>query len=780
LLACVVVAAAAPPKLKVKPLRSGPAIWKTDCAACHGDNGEGAAGYPKPLTGTRSVGQLTPLIAKTMPPGGPRLSNAEATRVASHLHSAFYSPVARERNRPARVALSRLTVSQMRLAVSDLIQSFRPEQPTPAENGLRAEYFRARSFNNNDRLVQRIDPDVRFDFGTEVPVVDKGFDPYQFSIRWQGRLDAPDTGEYEIVVHTDQAFRVWVNDTQVPLIDAWVKSGTETAFRAPIFLTGGRSYALRLEFSKSTQGVDDTKNQGKRKVPPAFVRLAWRRPKLEEEPIPSRFLIPALGRTRFVVSQSFPPDDRSMGYERGNAVNPAWADAVTSVALDASRHVVANLRELSGVAPDAPDRKAKLMAFCEQFVERAFRRPLDSESKQFHVRRIFEETPDPDLAVRRTLLLALKSPRFLYHDDPAVDDTWARAARLSFALWDTIPDDLLRKAAASGKLATGEGMRSEAQRLAGDARASHKLKAFLLSWLRVEAVPEIVKDSKRFPGFGQVEATDLRTSLELFLDSILQSKDADFRELLLSDAVFLNGRLAKHYGVDLPADAPFQKVAVDPGKRAGVLTQPYMLSTFAYLGGSSPIHRGVLVVRSVLGRTLAPPPVAVAPSPPDLHPKLTTRQRVELQTKPAACISCHDTINKIGFALENFDAIGKWRDSDNGSKVDARGGWRTENGRWVAVDGPVDLSRKLADSREVQAAFAAKCFQYLSRQPIRGYGENAHKDLMRAFVSGKYGVRNLTAEAAVLAAFPVPGGSKVSQAQSHDVSGGARSGRTQP
>ncbi|MFY7951072.1 MAG: hypothetical protein ACOVT5_01070, partial [Armatimonadaceae bacterium] len=102
------------------------------------------------------------------------------------------------------------------------------------------------------------------------------------------------------------------------------------------------------------------------------------------------------------------------------------------------------------------------------------------------------------------------------------------------------------------------------------------------------------------------------------------------------------------------------------------------------------------------------------------------------------------------------------------------------NGRWVAVDGPVDLARKLVDSREVQAAFVSKCFQYLSRQPIRGYGENAHKDLMRAFVSGKYGVRNLTAEAAVLAALPVPVGSKVSQAQSHDVSVGARSGRTQP
>ena len=782
-IACAVVSAAAPgapPKRAAKPDRTGAVIWKSDCAPCHGDKGEGAAGYPKPLAGTRSPLQLAAVIGRTMPPGGPRLSKADAERVAEHAHAAFYSPVARERNRPARVALARLTVSQLRLAVSDLIQSFRPEPPAPAENGLRAEYLKARRFNNADCLVQRIDPEVRFDFGTAVPIDGQGFDPYQYSIRWQGRLFAPDTGEYEIVLHTDQAFRIWVNDTETPLIDAWVKSGTDTAFRAPIFLTGGRSYALRLEFSKSTQGVDDTKDQNKRKIPPAFVRLAWRRPKLEEDTIPARCLVPAIGRTRFVVSQAFPPDDRSMGYERGNSVTAAWDDAVTSVALDASRHVVANLRELSGVAADAPERKAKLMVFCEQFVERAFRRTLDKDTHEFHVRRIFAETPDPELAVRRTILLALKSPRFLYADDPTADDPWARASRLALTLWDTIPDETLRQAAASGALSTPDGLRAQAKRMAADPRATHKLRQFLLGWLRVDSVPEIVKDPKRHPGFGQAEATDLRSSLELGLDQVLASPHADFRNLLLSDNVYVNGRLAKQYGLDLPADAPFQPVKLDSGRRAGVLSHPYVLSTFAYLGGSSPIHRGVMVVRSVLGRTLAPPPVAVAPSPPDLHPRLTTRQRVELQTKPAACISCHDTINKIGFALENFDAIGKWRDTDNSAKVDARGGWRTENGRWVAVDGAVELARQLADSREVQSAFAAKCFQFLARQPIRGYGENAPRDLVRAFAGGKFDMRNLSVEAALLAAKPAPALPAVTQVSPAHAPGAPLPRRTEP
>jgi len=139
-------------------------------------------------------------------------------------------------------------------------------------------------------------------------------------------------------------------------------------------------------------------------------------------------------------------------------------------------------------------------------------------------------------------------------------------------------------------------------------RARAKVREFLLQWLKVEHSPDLAKDPKQFPDFDKALASDLRTSLELFLDDVVWGDSSDFRQLLLADSLFLNGRLAKFYGVDLPADAPFQKVTHEPRERAGVLSHPYLMATFAYTSTSSPIHRGVFVARSVLGRSLRPPP----------------------------------------------------------------------------------------------------------------------------------------------------------------------------
>src|SRR5207253_383016 len=128
----------------------------------------------------------------------------------------------------------------------------------------------------------------------------------------------------------------------------------------------------------------------------------------------------------------------------------------------------------------------------------------------------------------------------------------------------------------------------------------------------------------------------------------------------------LNGRLAQLYGGDLPADAPFRKVAPRSGERAGVLTHPYLLAKFAYTSTSSPIHRGVFLARNVLGVSLRPPPDAFTPLAPDLHPNLNTRERITLQTSPTTCTSCHNVINPLGFTLEHYDAIGRFRDREKG------------------------------------------------------------------------------------------------------------------
>ena len=306
-----------------------------------------------------------------MPPGAKKCSAADAPKVAAYIHDAFYSPLAQERNRPARVALSRLTVRQLKNAVTDLVGSFRDPVPVGKTQGLRAEYFRANAFQEKDRVIERVDTEIRFNYGQYAPSGGK-FDPHQFSMRWQGSVVAPDTGVYEIVVHTEHATNLWVNDLEKPVINAWVKSGTNTKHSASIYLVGGRTYPIRLEFSKSKQGVDDSEKNKDRPVPKASITLAWKRPHQIEEPISSRHLLPTTAPEAFVVSAPFPPDDRSMGYERGNTVSKDWDEATTSAALETADYIVAHLKELAGSADD----KEMLKAFCRKFVERAHRRPL--------------------------------------------------------------------------------------------------------------------------------------------------------------------------------------------------------------------------------------------------------------------------------------------------------------------------------------------------------------------------------------------------------------------
>lgn len=742
--------------------RTGEQVYSRRCASCHGAKGEGTKLYRKPLTGIRTVPELSSFISQSMPPGPHKCPTPEARKVAAYVYDAFYSPIAQARNRPPRVALSRLTVRQYRNAVTDLIGSFRPtvrhdssaSPGSPAPSGIRGEYFKSARMRQADRVFERVDPEIRFDYGQAGPTPEQS-DPYQFSMRWQGSVLAPDTGEYEFIVRTEHAVQLWVNDSKQPLIDALVKSGSDNEYRASLYLLGGRTYPLRLEFSKGVQGVDNIAKVKEKPPTKASLSLLWKRPKLAAEVIPQRCLVPPSAPVTYVVTTPFPPDDRSLGYERGNSVSKAWDEATTAAALETAAYTVSHLHELSGVPDDASDRKLRLQAFCGQFVERAFRRPLTDEQQRFYVDRRFDGAPDLETAIKRVVILALKSPRFLYRDiDPARPDAFDVASRLSFGLWDSLPDASLLKAAAAGELATREQVERQADRMAPDPRVWSKLREFLLQWLKVDQVPDLAKDSKRFPEFDQAAATDLRSSLEVFLEKVAWGERSDYRELMLADHIYLNGRLAKLYGANLPTDAPFQPVKLGSGERCGVLTQPYMLAAFAYIDTSSPIHRGVLIARNLLGRTLQPPPAAFAPLAADLHPNLTTRQRVAMQTKPAACNGCHGLINPLGFALERYDAVGRERDAENGRPIDASGSYQRRSGKIVKFSGAHDLAAYLAGSDDAHAAFVEKLFQYLTKQPIRAYGPRTLPDLQRSFDIHNCSIKRLIVQSVAVAALP--------------------------
>ncbi len=347
--------------------QTGEQIYQQQCLSCHGKHGEGSKEYGHPLAGDRSVGQLAKYIAKSMPDDDPGSCVGEdAEKVAAYIYDAFYSKTAQARNKPARIELSRLTVRQYHNTVADLIGSFRGPTVWEGPKGLHGEYSKSQRFRNkNDRIIDRVDPIVKFDFGVNLPDDAKTVG-HRFAIRWEGSILAPETGDYEFVVRTEHSARLWVNDDKKPLIDRWVKSGNDTEYRESIHLLGGRVYPIRLEFSKGKQGSKDGKKDPDPPPTKATIALLWKPPGQTVDVIPQRYLSPGKSPQVLVLQTAFPADDRSVGYERGTSVSKAWDQATTDAAIEVAEYVTTNLGELAGAGNNAGDREKKVREFCQQ------------------------------------------------------------------------------------------------------------------------------------------------------------------------------------------------------------------------------------------------------------------------------------------------------------------------------------------------------------------------------------------------------------------------------
>ena len=376
----------------------------------------------------------------------------------------------------------------------------------------------------------------------------------EYQIHWRGALFAPETGDYDFDLDTTGGGRLFLNDEHRPLIDAWVRSGGESDHRATIRLLGGRTYPIHVDYVKG-------------KGEAARVALKWKPPLAAEEVVPAHCLLTPDVPEVFVLQTPLPADDRSAGYERGTTVSKQWEQAITDAAIEVAGRVSTRFRRQPGMAEESLGHDAKTREFCRRFVERAFRRPLTDAQRQLYIDRRFLGAADLDTAVRRVVLFALISPRFLYV--PTDDAPQAVANRLALALWDSLPDDALRQAAANGRLKTDEQLRQQARRMLADPRAATKLRLFFLQWMKVETPPELSKDPKSYAAFDAAVAADLRTSLKMFVEDVMWDKASDFRQLLLADDTYMNGRLAAYYGVKMPADADFRKVAFEPEPAGG-------------------------------------------------------------------------------------------------------------------------------------------------------------------------------------------------------------------
>ena len=649
------------------------------------------------------------------------------------MHQAFYTAEARARNAPPRIELARLTVDQYRNSVADLFATFWGQAQAKEKRGIQGRYFPSRRFRDSELAFERIDPQIRFEFGKDSPAADK-VPAEEFAIRWQGGLIVEDAGDYEFRLTTENGSRLWLNDRTTPLVDAWVRSGDQTEYEAAVRLLGGRVYPLQLDLFKFK---NDT----------ASAVLQWRPPRRDWEVIPTRNLTPGWYPQSMVVKTEFPPDDSSFGYPRGTSVSAEWDQATTMAALEIAGRVHDNLESLSGCKADANDPATCLRKFCHRFAERAFRRPLSAEQQKFFVDDLFDNVDDPDLAVKRVVLLVLKSPRFLYlgvGGKPC--DNYQIAERLAFGLWDSLPDRELLKAAAEDRIAADENIAYQTQRMLPDPRTHAKLRQFLHQWLKVDQVEAITKDESTFPLFDQAIASDLRMSLDLFLDDVVWSEDSDFRQLLLSPNLFANERIAAFYGIEPKPPESFQPVSLDPQQWAGVLTHPYLMANLSYHKSTSPIHRGVFIVRSLLGRSLKPPPIAVTPLDETFDPEMTTRERVTFQTGPVACKNCHQLINPFGFSLEHYDAVGRFRMTEKQRPINASGSYKTLDGEQVRFQGARQLAEFLAASPETHAWFVEQLFHHVVKQPVAAFGPDQLQELTRSFAASEYNIQQLLVE----------------------------------
>ena len=247
------------------------------------------------------------------------------------------------------------------------------------------------------------------------------------------------------------------------------------------------------------------------------------------------------------------------------------------------------------------------------------------------------------------------------------------ADRLARFLWGTAPDDELQKIAASGRLANAESLRQQVDRMLADRRSDAFLTGFFGRWLYLKNLDKVRPDAAAFPDFDESLRAALRRETELFVEAQVR-EDRPATELLTANYTFVNERLAEHYGIPNISGPEFRRITLSNDSRAGILGQGSVLTVTSYADRTSPVLRGKFVLETFFGAPPPPPPPNV-PRLSDNDPSApsTLRTRLESAVKNPVCASCHSGMDPVGFGLENFDAVGRWRDTESGLPIDPSG-----------------------------------------------------------------------------------------------------------
>jgi len=434
-------------------------------------------------------------------------------------------------------------------------------------------------------------------------------------------------------------------------------------------------------------------------------------------------------------ADAFPAEEVEYGFNNNAAaltVTELLAEQYMSAAEALAATAVQDLPGLVGCDPLVVGELVCAQQFIKEFGRRAFRRAV-APDEQARLEVVFDSGAADGFAsgIELTLQAILQSPHFLYRVEKGeVDESLPPglrrvtdlelAARLSFYLWKSVPDEPLLAAAEAGTLREPAVLRAQAERLLADPRGRAGMVDFVAQWLDIESLDGAAKDPATYPEFTDEIRGLMRQEAAQFVEYALFEDDGTLRTLLTAPYTFLNATLADYYmlpgsagpdfiKVDLPADHP----------RRGMLTLGGLLTTLGKFESTAPVQRGKFVRQQLMCTIILPPP-DVEFMPPEIDPNATTREKYKEHSVNPACAGCHVYMDPIGFGFEHFDGAGRYRAVENGFPIDA-------SGEVIQGDGPLDgkfdgvaeLAGKLAGSGIVRECLVRQQFRHtFGREPV--------------------------------------------------------------
>jgi hypothetical protein len=317
------------------------------------------------------------------------------------------------------------------------------------------------------------------------------------------------------------------------------------------------------------------------------------------------------------------------------------------------------------------------------------------------------------------------------------------ATRLSYFLWGTLPDDALREAASTGELLSDDGVLEQAARMLDDPRSRPVIRFFFDNLLPISGLTDLQRDPAVFPAFSSELGAAMREETQRFLEYEIFQGGGTWPSILTAPYTFVNGPLAEFYGMTGVAGSEFVQVPLDTSKRLGLLTQASVMAGTVTTNRSNPVLRGSFVLNRLLCRKLAlptDPEVLAMVQVPDDTTGATARERFSKHSSQAVCRSCHQYLDPVGFALENFDPIGQYRTEENGVTIDTSG---MMPGADEPITNAVDLARWLAESEDAQSCFALHWLEFAQGRTM-GRDDACTRDAVNtAFEESGYDVKQM-------------------------------------